>query len=130
MFPLRISALLLWAVHANPTNQRRDLRIFEWTALGDSYASGVGSTTYLDGRRCLRSDQAYPMQLNGSQDLDSGNHIIHDTFCSGSSTASIKQWQLLDNDTSGQPDWTFGTILDLFLHVFTNMLSRKAACIW
>jgi len=29
---------------------------FEWTALGDSYASGVGSTNYVDGRRCLRYD--------------------------------------------------------------------------
>ena len=33
---------------------------FEWTALGDSFASGVGSTNYIDGRRCLRYDQGYP----------------------------------------------------------------------
>ena len=32
---------------------------FEWTAWGDSYASGVGTGNYIDGRRCLRYEEAY-----------------------------------------------------------------------
>lgn len=45
---------------------------FEWTALGDSYASGVGSTEYVDGRRCLRYDQAWPVLLNGDDNSERG----------------------------------------------------------
>jgi hypothetical protein len=48
-----IHAILLSLIVLIQAFQPRDLS-FEWTAIGDSYASGVGSTNYVEGLRCLR----------------------------------------------------------------------------
>ena len=85
---------------------------FEWTALGDSYASGVGSTNYVDGSRCPRYDKAYPIQLKNKLDqqktLGTGGHIFHNAVCSGAETKDVEAWQLLDEDTWNQPGYTYG----------------------
>ncbi|KAH8688824.1 SGNH hydrolase-type esterase domain-containing protein [Talaromyces proteolyticus] len=80
---------------------------FEWTALGDSYASGVGSGNYVDGRRCLRYDQAYPVFLNEDPNLSPLNHIFNNVVCSGSTTEEVELYQFYDDDTSNQPNWQF-----------------------
>jgi hypothetical protein len=80
---------------------------FEWTALGDSYASGVGSGEYVDGRRCLRYDQAYPSLLNEDPNLSPLNHIYNNVACSGSTTEEVELYQFYDEDTSNQPNWQF-----------------------
>ena len=86
---------------------------FWWTALGDSYASGVGAGAYTGGRRCLRYDHAYTAQMQGNNNLGFGatpedNRKFQNCVCSGAEVKDMN-WQLLDSDTSGQPSWQFGT---------------------
>lgn len=83
---------------------------FEWTSLGDSYASGVGSENYVDGRRCLRYDQAYPVLLNGDPDLADGDCIFNNVVCSGAHYNDVEKFQFYDEDTSNQPNWLFGAL--------------------
>ena len=80
---------------------------FEWTALGDSYASGVGSGAYVNGRRCLRYDQAYPVVLNADPNLSPSNHIFNNVVCSGASTQEVEDYQLYETDMGGQPSWQY-----------------------
>ena len=80
---------------------------FEWTALGDSYASGVGTVEYVDGRRCLRYDQAWPVLLNGDAQLAEGDHIFNNVVCSGSHYSDVELYQLYDDDQTNQPNWQF-----------------------
>lgn len=82
---------------------------FEWTALGDSYASGVGSTEYVDGRRCLRYDQAWPVLLNGDKNLETGDYIFNNVVCSGSHYNDVEDYQFYDEDHTNQPNWQFST---------------------
>ncbi|TGO09784.1 hypothetical protein BTUL_0154g00070 [Botrytis tulipae] len=63
---------------------------FEWTAWGDSYASGVGTGDYLDGRRCLRHNGAYP-------------ELIHHGSGSGVQLNNV----VCTDQTSPQPDWQY-----------------------
>lgn len=86
---------------------RGDENEFEWTALGDSYASGVGTFNYVDGRRCLRYDQAWPVLLNGDKKLAEGDHIFNNVVCSGSHYSDIESYQLYDNDHTNQPNFEF-----------------------
>ena len=86
---------------------------FWWAALGDSYASGVGSGAYTGGRRCLRYDKAYPAQMQGNNDLGLGTipedkRLFQNLVCSGAEVKDIESWQLLDDDTSGQPNLQYG----------------------
>ena len=81
---------------------------FEWTALGDSYASGVGSTNYVDGRRCLRYDQAWPVLLNADDQLGSGDYIFNNVVCSGSHYNDVENYQMYDDDQYwGKPNVQF-----------------------
>lgn len=80
---------------------------FEWTALGDSYASGVGSLTYVDGKRCLRYDLAYPVQMNADPTLSPPESIFNNVVCSGSSTADVTAYQFYYEDTPGE-SWQYG----------------------
>lgn len=89
----------------------------EWTALGDSYASGVGSSDYVDGQRCLRYDESYPIIVNWNPEyppdvevLPPGYHKLNNVVCSGAEAQDIIDWQLLDEPTSGQPNWQFGKL--------------------
>ena len=102
---------------------------FEWTALGDSYASGVGSTNYVDGRRCLRYDQAWPVLLNGDSNLATKGYIFNNVVCSGSHCEDVEKYQFYDDDTSSQPSYQFGmNSLHLVLKILR--LARFSAKIW
>lgn len=102
---------ILQSAIASPTSLvPRENQNFEWTALGDSYASGVGSTTYKDGGRCLRYDQAYPVQLNGDEKLNNTkNHVFHNVACAGAHASDIEDYQFYDEDQRRKPNWEYGT---------------------
>src|SRR5205807_8799113 len=61
-----------------------------YTALGDSYASGLGTRTYFsDGTNCKRSPDAYPVL--------SANHLgaaLTFAACSGAKTSDVLSGQL------------------------------------
>lgn len=83
---------------------------YEWTAWGDSYASGVGSGAYIDGRRCLRYDNAYPILLRDDPDhLWTGVRLkINNVACSGAKAKQVTDYQLYQTDQSyGQPSWQY-----------------------
>ena len=86
----------------------REDKKFEWTALGDSYASGVGSLNYVDGGRCLRYDQAWPVLLNGDSNLATTDYIFNNAVCSGAHFDDVEKYQFYDEDTSGQPNLQYG----------------------
>lgn len=85
----------------------RDDPKFEWTALGDSYASGVGSSNYVDGRRCLRYDQAWPVLLNGDSNLATKDNIFNNLACSGSHYNDVEDYQFYDEDQTNKPNWEY-----------------------
>lgn len=81
--------------------------ITEWTALGDSYASGYGSNGLKDYDRhsfdCNRFQQAYAVQMNADARLPGDPHTRRLNFgaCSGSSFASLRAKQLTDSPSQG-----------------------------
>ncbi|KAL9069439.1 MAG: hypothetical protein Q9157_006154 [Trypethelium eluteriae] len=81
---------------------------YEWTALGDSLASGDGSTKYESGMRCLRYNQAYPALIN-KDSYFSKDQVFHNAACNGAQTSDVIQWQLLDQDTSAKPNDKYGS---------------------
>jgi len=61
-----------------------------YTALGDSYSSGVGSYTYYnDGTNCQRSPYAYPVL-----DAPRLGAVLTFAACSGATTADVQNTQL------------------------------------
>lgn len=85
---------------------------FEWTALGDSYSSGVGAGEYDSAcRRCLRYDDAYPRLINNDGRLPSGSHLFNNVVCSGSSTKDVEAYQFYDKDEFAKPDASYGGYL-------------------
>ena len=95
---------------------------FEWTALGDSYASGVGSTNYVDGRRCLRYDEAWPRLLNNDNDLAEGDYIFNNVVCSGAHYDDVEKYQFYDEDTSNKPNIQYGknAAFDISLALYSD----------
>ena len=80
---------------------------FEWTAWGDSYASGVGTGKYIDGRRCLRYEEAYPIwiQDDPSNLLPGSGGKLNNVVCSGAKAAQVEEFQFYTSDqSSGQPN--------------------------
>lgn len=88
----------------------------EWTALGDSYASGVGTTDYQEGRRCLRYDESYPQQIINNPAYGTepafppGPKRVNYVVCSGAEAEDIIKYQLLDKETSDYPSIQYGTL--------------------
>jgi hypothetical protein len=83
---------------------------FEWTAWGDSYASGVGTGKYIDGRRCLRYEEAYPLwiQDDPSNLLPGSGGKLNNVVCSGAKAAEVEEFQFYTTDQpSGQPNWQY-----------------------
>jgi hypothetical protein len=58
---------------------------FEGTVWGDSYASGIASENYIDGRRCLRYDGAYStlIQADPNNLLPGSGGKLNNVVCSG-----------------------------------------------
>ena len=91
-----------------------DGKSFWWTALGDSYASGVGADNYIGGQRCLRYDQAYPQRLQKYTDLGGANiatRAFQNCVCSGAHVDDVADYQLLDEDTTHKPSDQYGKLL-------------------
>lgn len=83
---------------------------FEWTALGDSYSSGVGAGNYLaDAYRCLRYESAYPVLINGDARLPTGDHQFNNVVCSGSNTTEVELYQFFDEDKWAVPNRQYGS---------------------
>ena len=66
-------------------------QINEWSALGDSFASGVGAGDPIGNMLpCRQFDQGYPPQMNGDSRLGSDtNRKFNFVACSGSRTKNI-----------------------------------------
>lgn len=70
--------------------------IKNWTAIGDSYAAGIGAGDILKGNgdsSCSRYDNAYPIMLNQyfNSDTDIGDREFQFIACSGAETPEIIQ---------------------------------------
>jgi hypothetical protein len=96
------------------------IKSLEWTALGDSYAAGVGSGAYVDGRRCLRFSEAYPIIMNNNPgwtrlgNIPAGigdTHKLNNVVCSGAEIQDIIDYQLLDEPASSAPNFQFGNVI-------------------
>jgi len=98
-----VLAILSAIIKAFPTDTSLSLILqradsFQWTALGDSYASGVGAGTMDQGsQRCMRFSDAYPRQMNASTQLPgSPNRIMNNVVCSGAQAQDVLNHQFYD----------------------------------
>lgn len=115
---MRLQLLLLLILPLALSEGIPDGYDFWWTALGDSYASGVGAGTYTDGYRCLRYDGAYPVQMQGNNDLGLGTtpedkRLFQNCVCSGAEVEDVETYQLLDADTWGVPSLQYGKLVKI-----------------
>lgn len=81
---------------------------FEWTAWGDSYASGVGAGKYVDGRRCLRYNGAYPVEISIDADnllASQGGGTFNNVVCSGAKVEDVEAYQFYTKEADAEPDW-------------------------
>jgi lysophospholipase L1-like esterase len=76
--------------------RRADGQIVEWTAMGDSYASGVGAGPQPpdDTNRCLRFPDAYPVVVQA--ELKPVPSKFNNVACSGNTFKQIRDKELLD----------------------------------
>ncbi|KAL9600250.1 MAG: hypothetical protein Q9219_003294 [cf. Caloplaca sp. 3 TL-2023] len=90
-----------------PTSQRDSAAVYrrdkvaitEWTAMGDSYASGVGAGPQPpdDKNRCFRFPEAYPAVLqSGDSALDPKPEKWNNVACSGNTFDQILDKEFLD----------------------------------
>ncbi|KAI9891445.1 MAG: hypothetical protein M1814_002764 [Vezdaea aestivalis] len=80
--------------------------VMEWTSLGDSYASGIGSGSQYGYNRCFRCSLSYPTQMQNGF-ISGPPERYNNVSCSGDTSDLILQWQFLD-----QPKFrsvTYGT---------------------
>ena len=77
--------------------RREGGKVPEWTAMGDSYASGVGAGPQPadDTNRCFRFPNAYPRVIQESG-LDPKPDTFNNVACSGNTFDQIKDKELLD----------------------------------
>lgn len=75
---------------------KRDGQVPEWTAMGDSYASGVGAGPQPadDTNRCFRFPNAYPVVLQAK--LEPNPSKFNNVACSGNTFKQIRENELLD----------------------------------
>ncbi|KAI9756479.1 MAG: hypothetical protein M4579_003818 [Chaenotheca gracillima] len=103
-FADNVDKLFLSQAVSNPQSplQRPKLEVAEWIALGDSYASGVGGGELLEDRRCLRFNDAYPIQMQSDDRLlePIAARKFTNAACSGATTQDVLDWQLLDSEDS------------------------------
>src|SRR5690606_34275109 len=93
--PRRISTMVGATIAATftalaPVPASAQAQTVEYVALGDSYASGLGTREYIDdGSGCSRSDHAYPSLLADEIGAD-----LTFAACSGATTADLVSSQL------------------------------------
>lgn len=63
-------------------------RTLQYVALGDSYAAGQGTGSYLNS--CLQSDEGYPALLDSRKHL----HLRANASCTGATTSDVVESQL------------------------------------
>jgi lysophospholipase L1-like esterase len=93
-YPRRISTMAAALLAAfvtvmTLTSGAAQAQTLEYVALGDSYASGVGTRDYLDDSDCRRSDAAYPSLLAEAVGAD-----LTFAACSGAKTGDVLAGQL------------------------------------
>lgn len=93
-YPRRISAMAAALLAAFVTvmaltSGAAQAQTIEYVALGDSYASGVGTRDYIDDSACRRSDAAYPSLLADAIGAD-----LTFAACSGARTGDVLSGQL------------------------------------
>lgn len=83
--------------------------ITEWTAMGDSYASGIGAGDLPQGPdpdKCFRCRNAYPeVMQSGQGSLRPNPDIFNFVACSGATFPEILRYQLSNHDRPGRPSW-------------------------
>ena len=83
--------------------------ISEWTAMGDSYASGIGAGDLPptpDPDRCFRCNNAYPKLIqSGPGSLSPNPEKLNFVACSGAKFSEIVDYQLNTRDRPGRPAW-------------------------
>ena len=92
--------------HVADTNLRRpDLNIQEWTAMGDSYAAGIGAGSSISrfDYTCFRFNGAYPSVMN--TDIAPQRPVFNNVACSGEKFPQIISDQFLDTATLLRPAW-------------------------
>ena len=96
MLPRNLFAVVcLLPLYAQAANRA----INEWTAMGDSYASGVGAGTQPadDTNRCFRFPNAYPAVMqSGPGSLQPNPLKWNNVACSGNTAAQILDKEFLD----------------------------------
>ena len=93
----------------NGLEVRDPAHVQEWTAKGDSYASGVGAGTQSPGEIniCLRFVQAYPpIMQSGPEAIQPTPATFNNFACSGNTFQQIMDKELLD---SPEFDSLYGT---------------------
>lgn len=84
-----------------PVHRRGGVAITEWTAMGDSYASGVGAGPQDGWNICLRFPEAYPAVMqNGDGALDPKPEKWNNVACSGNTFDQILNKEFLDKPES------------------------------
>ena len=82
--------------------------IKEWTAMGDSYASGIGAGAKppFDPKLCFRCSNAYPeVMQSGPGSLQPNPERFNFVACSGAKFPEIIAFQLDEQDRPGRPAW-------------------------
>ena len=83
--------------------------VTEWTAMGDSYASGIGAGALPqdpDPDNCFRCGSSYPrIMQSGPGSLQPNPGQFNFVACSGAKFDEIGRYQLLDRAFIGRPAW-------------------------
>ena len=80
--------------------------VAEWTAMGDSYAAGIGAGALPqdpDPDNCFRCSNSYPRIMQSSFQPNPGRFNF--VACSGAKFDEIGTWQLLNRPLRGRPAW-------------------------
>ena len=80
--------------------------VAEWTAMGDSYAAGIGAGALPQGPdpdHCFRCLNSYPVITQSSLQPNPGRFNF--VACSGAKFDEIGTWQLLNRAFPGRPIW-------------------------
>ena len=88
--------------------QAGNRQINEWTAMGDSYASGVGAGPQPadDTNRCFRFPNAYPaIMQTGPGSIQPNPQKWNNVACSGNTASQILEKEFLD---APEPDGPYG----------------------
>ena len=104
-----------------------NLHIKEYTALGDSYAAGIGAGSNIDSK-CSVYNSSYPLLLDRDPHLGSREkRTLHDRACAGATSFDVIRYQLpsLGNSSvatlsTGGNDAHFFRVIDACIYRFNG----------